>query len=596
MASRIKGITVEIGGDTTKLDKALSDVNKNLGDTQRSLKDVERLLKLDPSNVTLLEQKQRLLATAVNDTSKKLDTLKTAAQQAGEALKKGTIDQSQYDALQREIVDTERKLKDLTTQQKNTADSTNDLAKSTKGLSDSMEDVKDGSKKFGDILPGVTKAVTALGAAAIAAVPATEDFRDGMSKLKTTAQLMNVSINDAQKAFEDFYRVSGDTDSSYEAANNLLNLRLQGEGLTTAVDLLSAAVIRFPDTVKIESLADSLQETVATGEATGQFAELLGRLGVNTEEFAQSLAMYADEGKRLDIALSALAANGLAGVTDAWAAENEQLIKSRDAKLKMQETVAALAEDLVPLITKVTELAASFLEWFNGLSDGSKTAVVSLAAIVAAIGPVTNALSGIIQILPTVTALFGKLDAKSLALAAILALLVTTVVAISDAWEDMSTLEKVVSVLGALTIAAVAAAVAVGALQSAWSMGLAAAAIVAGVVAITAAVTSAKNRAEAAASSAAKTTNIGNVPALADGAVLYPNKPFLAMVGDQRSGVNVEAPMSTIKQGVREVMNERGGGGSVTRVEFTGSLAQLGRVLKPVITTEADRAGTSMRK
>ena len=118
MARKIKGITVEIGGDTTKLDKALSDTNKSLGETQSQLRDVNRLLKLDPQNVVLLEQKQRLLATAVSDTSKKLDTLKTAAEQAGEALKKGTVTQKEYDDLQREIVETERKLKDLEQQQK----------------------------------------------------------------------------------------------------------------------------------------------------------------------------------------------------------------------------------------------------------------------------------------------------------------------------------------------------------------------------------------------------------------------------------------------------------------------------------------------
>ena len=65
MANRIKGITIEIGGDTTKLDKALAGTNKELGQTQKALKDVERLLKLDPGNTELLAQKQRLMAKSV---------------------------------------------------------------------------------------------------------------------------------------------------------------------------------------------------------------------------------------------------------------------------------------------------------------------------------------------------------------------------------------------------------------------------------------------------------------------------------------------------------------------------------------------------
>lgn len=113
MANRIKGITVEIGGDTTKLQNALKGVNSSIKTTQAELKDVEKLLKLDPGNTELLAQKHRLLGDAVKETKEKLATLKTAAEQANEALAKGEISQSQYDALQREIIETEQQLKAL---------------------------------------------------------------------------------------------------------------------------------------------------------------------------------------------------------------------------------------------------------------------------------------------------------------------------------------------------------------------------------------------------------------------------------------------------------------------------------------------------
>jgi phage-related minor tail protein len=113
MANRIKGITVEIGGDTTKLSKALDSVNKNIKNTQSQLKDVEKLLKLDPTNTELLAQKQKLLKDAISDTKDKLSTLKTAAEQANEALANGDISKEQYDTLQREIIETEQDLKKL---------------------------------------------------------------------------------------------------------------------------------------------------------------------------------------------------------------------------------------------------------------------------------------------------------------------------------------------------------------------------------------------------------------------------------------------------------------------------------------------------
>lgn len=107
MADRIKGITIEIGGDTTALSKALSGVNKEISTTQKQLRDVERLLKLDPGNVTLLEQKQRLLADSVEQTKQKLDSLKNAEKQVQQQFAQGKVSQAQYDALQREIVATE---------------------------------------------------------------------------------------------------------------------------------------------------------------------------------------------------------------------------------------------------------------------------------------------------------------------------------------------------------------------------------------------------------------------------------------------------------------------------------------------------------
>ena len=92
--NRIQGITVEIGGDTTKLQTALKGVNTEIRNTQSQLKDVEKLLKLDPGNTELIAQKHRLLAQAVSETREKLETLKTAQQQADEACGTGRFPSS----------------------------------------------------------------------------------------------------------------------------------------------------------------------------------------------------------------------------------------------------------------------------------------------------------------------------------------------------------------------------------------------------------------------------------------------------------------------------------------------------------------------
>ncbi|WP_286149577.1 MULTISPECIES: phage tail tape measure protein [Bacillota] len=113
MAKGIKGITVEIGGDTGPLDKALSDVNKRSRSLQVELRQVERLLKFDPTNTELLAQKQTLLSKSVETTEEKLNALKTAQDQVQAQFEKGDIGEEQYRAFQREVAKTENELKNM---------------------------------------------------------------------------------------------------------------------------------------------------------------------------------------------------------------------------------------------------------------------------------------------------------------------------------------------------------------------------------------------------------------------------------------------------------------------------------------------------
>lgn len=122
MADRVKGIVVEIGGDTTGLDKALSGTNKKINSTQKQLRDVERLLKLDPKNTELLAQKQRLLAEATSETRQKLDSLKEANDQVAGSVKNYDAWKAAYDPIQEEIALTQKELTKLKDQQRALAD------------------------------------------------------------------------------------------------------------------------------------------------------------------------------------------------------------------------------------------------------------------------------------------------------------------------------------------------------------------------------------------------------------------------------------------------------------------------------------------
>lgn len=631
MANRIKGITIEIGGDTTKLDKALAGTNKELSNTQKQLRDVERLLKLDPGNTELLEQRQRLLAQSVEATSEKLETLRKAAENADAALARGNayrdayeplknelddvnasmraleanadsmkqkldagdistaqydafaqkldntrkradelqqaiedvnkefsgskIDQSQYDALQREIIETEKRLEDL-------EDAADKSRTALSKLSIAAGQVSTSAGKISKAFQPVTKAIAGIGAAALATVPATDELRGDLSRLETNAQQAGVGIDSARQAFMDFNSVTGEVDSSIEAVSNLLQAGFTESNLQKAVEGLANAAISFPDTIRIESLADSLQESLATGEATGQYAEVLDRLGVGAEQFATGLAQCTSAAQEQGYALSFLTEGPLKGSYESWAQNNQELVANRDASMELQMALAGLAEQLLPIVTSVTEIATAFLNWFNGLGDGTQTAVVSIAAIVAAIGPLASLVSNVSSALPTLISLFSTLGTQGTIVAIAVGAIVSVIAALVASWDQMSDGEKVVAVLGAVAAAALTAAIALGAFQSSLTMGIAAAGIVAGIAAIMVAINSATQRANQAAQQARQSTS--SIPGLAEGGVVPPNRPFLAVLGDNKRETEIVAPYSTIKQATSEAIAERGGGGTTT--------------------------------
>ena len=162
----IKGLTVEIGGDTTQLQKALDSVENKSRNLSAELGQINKLLKMDPGNAELLAQKQKVLAEAVANTAKKLETLKEAEKQVQQQFERGDVSEDQVRALQREIIETEKKMGGYEKAAKETADEIKNLGKHT-------EDAEKKTSKFGNTVKAVgsvaVKGIAAAGAAALAA-------------------------------------------------------------------------------------------------------------------------------------------------------------------------------------------------------------------------------------------------------------------------------------------------------------------------------------------------------------------------------------------------------------------------------------------
>ncbi len=317
MANRIKGITVEIGGDTTKLSKALEGVNKNIKNTQSQLKDVEKLLKLDPKNTELLSQKQKLLADSISATKEKLATLKTATEQANTALANGEITQQQYDALQREIVETENELKRLETEAKNAGSALQKIGDAGEVLQNVGGKISGAGEK---LLP-ITAGVTALGTAA---VKTASDFDSAMSKvaavsgatgddlqaLRDKAREMGsktkFSASEAAEAMNYMAMAGWKTNDTLSGIDGIMNLAAaSGEDLATTSDIVTDALTAFGLTAAdsghfadVLAAASSNANTNVSmlGESFKYCAPIAGALGFSCEDTAEALGLMANAG------------------------------------------------------------------------------------------------------------------------------------------------------------------------------------------------------------------------------------------------------------------------------------------------------------
>lgn len=345
-----------------------------------------------------------------------------------------------------------------------------------------------------------------------------------------------------------------------------------------------------------------MQETLATGAATGQFAELLDRLGIGAENFSSKLSMATTEAQKQDLILNVLNSGSLKGLYDGWAKANPELVAGRDSSMRLQMAMAGLAEQIQPILADITDLAAGVAEWVGSNVDIEKffQIVVSGAA---ALG--TSKAIDMIKMLYSALDNFGTAAGLAQAKTALLAIAVGALVYVgmqlAEAWDSMSDGQKAVAILGLVTAAALAAAVAVGAFQSAWSLGLAAVGIAAGITAIMVAIKGAQSQVDAYNANM-QTPNLqgggqtfSNIPQLATGAVIPPNRRFTAVLGDQRNGRNLEAPEGLIRQIVREETGGGAGGVDVT-VNFAGSLSGLARYLAPEIEVAQKRRGVNLVK
>lgn len=381
MPNRIQGITVEIGGDTQGLSKALSGVNKEIRTTQSQLKDVERLLKLDPGNTELLRQKYELLNDSIESTEEKLDSLREAEKQVQQQFERGEVSQDQYNGLQREIIATEQALGRLQNEARDTENRINGIDEkpieqvedAAEDAGDALRDAGDDASHFGDMLKAgaIVEGVSGLVDSMSQLADETREYQRIMGSLEVSSERAGYSAEETADTYRQLYGVLGDDQTAATTTANLQALGFAQEDLKDLTNAAIGAWATYGDSIPIDGLAESINETIQSGQVTGNFADVLNWAGTSEDDFNSKLENAADSTERANIVMEELARQGLVEAGEAWQKNNESLVESNQAAADFQDTMAEMSERISPVLTAVqngiNQLLGSLLDMTEGI-------------------------------------------------------------------------------------------------------------------------------------------------------------------------------------------------------------------------------------
>lgn len=398
MAEKIRGITIELGGDASGLEQALKGVNKEVKNTQAQLKDVERLLKLDPKNTELLAQKQKLLGDQIKNTNEKLKKLK----EAQATMDKNGVDKNsdQYMALQREIISTEREVKNLEAASQETANAMSAVAQVADKVSQGAQKVADKTKKISAAAGG---ALTALAGLGIKAAKDADELNtlakqtgfstDELQKFKYASDLVDVSMSDITGAASKLKKaVSGDSKELAQLGVKAKN----ADGTFRDINEI------FYDT--LSALGGIQNETERDTLAMAIFGRGADSLAGIIDDGGAALKAYGQEAEDMGLILSGDTLNSLNKTNDAL-----DKLKAQ-ASARLAETGAKALEVLTPVLEKVLGLLSGLLERIGQLTPAQMETIMKILAVVAAISPLASAIakvSGLVAKIPTLISTVG---------------------------------------------------------------------------------------------------------------------------------------------------------------------------------------------
>lgn len=453
MATKIKGVTIELSADTSGLESALKNANKELASTQKQLNSVNKALKLDPGNVDLLEQKQRMLATAIEQTTEKLEALKRAQDQV--ASSGGAGSQSQYDALTREISETSVNLERLKNDQTAVNAAMQQSQSGTSAFAAGMTRVSSAAGTFADKTRGVSMAAgVALGAMTAMAVNASRQAdewltlsqqtglaTDSIQKYAYASQSIDVDLSDIVGAITKMKSHLNDSSGIWERIG--VNVRNQ-KGEFRDIEAIFNDAVRAVGAIGNETERDTVAMQLF-GRGANELAGLL-------DDGGEKMRQLGEEAEEMGLIISDEQLQKLG--------EFDDLLESTKSKLQFAGMAAATSvlEALAPAIQVVCDALVALGDIVSDIPAPIMSAVAIFMVILALMSPVargiqavTGALGALSSAVPAVTGAIGQMISAIstfvagnpmlvavLAIIAVLALLAIAIYEIVTHWDQIS--------------------------------------------------------------------------------------------------------------------------------------------------------------
>lgn len=286
-----------------------------------------------------------------------------------------------------------------------------------------LDNLSEKAQNAGDKMGGISTAAAGVIGAVAATVPATEEYRRIMASLESSSDLAGYSAEQTKESYLQLYGVLGDDQTAATTTANLQALGVSQQDLTEIINGTIGAWAKYGDSIPIDGLAESINETIRSAQVTGTFADVLNwgskegetfgvTLKENTEAnkewneavtgastaedyFNLALQDAGTQAERTNLIMQLLAGQGLTQAGQKWQESNKDMIEGKQATADFQAATAELAETVAPLITQITQIAAELLSKFNALPQSTQENIAKFVLMLAAASPLIKTFSGI---------------------------------------------------------------------------------------------------------------------------------------------------------------------------------------------------------